>query len=460
MMDGDVDPVKVANEMGLTKGFYHDPPPDHAIMLVADKLMNGSGSEGLTGEYVDRYYQNIQASYVNLGDTYSTTLLFDHVNQRFVITSWGDFVESHPRRFPSENPPRGADKMWTYRGVDVYPADRNSSGIRWYARMGIGYTLRADTMQGMRQLINKHVVKHGENPPRGINNQDREQWIDNDEGLYGWWKSSRLSKRDFIKQNKAEIDAAIRNVTEGKKPAHYLAYGPLGTNPQYNLYPPWQISARLLPAVKIGDSWISIEHAGQTSDGRLRYKYYIDTPAFEHSGHDIKSGVGGGSLEQGMESLLAFLGAAAGGRESGNSDLFPKKVNEWAYQHSDEIEMMREEVESGMKSGFARNPGGDGDEEDDFDLKGEMRDGAVIGDARGGGYDVAFGGKHFAHFVEMNDALAAVVVKMDEDQFWPNVFIVNDHGNVDLVVLKPRVTGKTKAGKIMTVAYTIIRSWV
>lgn len=58
-----------------------------------------------------------------------------------------------------------------------------------------------------------------------MNNTEREQWIDNDEGLYRWWKSSRLSKREFIKQNRAEIDEAINNVTGNKKPAHYLAYG-------------------------------------------------------------------------------------------------------------------------------------------------------------------------------------------------------------------------------------------
>jgi hypothetical protein len=58
-----------------------------------------------------------------------------------------------------------------------------------------------------------------------VNNTEREQWIDNDEGLYDWWKSSGLSKREFIKQNRAEIDAAIENVTSGSKPASYLKYG-------------------------------------------------------------------------------------------------------------------------------------------------------------------------------------------------------------------------------------------
>ena len=42
-----------------------------------------------------------------------------------------------------------------------------------------------------------------------LNDADRAQWIDNDEGLYSWWKSSRQSKRDFIRENRDELTAAI-----------------------------------------------------------------------------------------------------------------------------------------------------------------------------------------------------------------------------------------------------------
>jgi len=45
--------------------------------------------------------------------------------------------------------------MWTYKGVDVFRVDRpNAYGIRWYARPGLGFCLRADTKSSMRQLIN------------------------------------------------------------------------------------------------------------------------------------------------------------------------------------------------------------------------------------------------------------------------------------------------------------------
>jgi hypothetical protein len=58
-----------------------------------------------------------------------------------------------------------------------------------------------------------------------INDEDRRQWIANDEGLYNWQRRSGLSMKAFIKKHRAEIDEVIGNVTSGKKRAHYLEYG-------------------------------------------------------------------------------------------------------------------------------------------------------------------------------------------------------------------------------------------
>ena len=43
-------------------------------------------------------------------------------------------------------------ETWTYKGIDIYRADRNASGIRWYARTHAGI-LRTDTKESMRHLI-------------------------------------------------------------------------------------------------------------------------------------------------------------------------------------------------------------------------------------------------------------------------------------------------------------------
>ena len=114
------------------------------------------------------------------------------------------------------------------------------------------------------------------------------------------------------------------------------------------LQAPVIITPRLMPGVRVADSFVSIECDNYTRDGRQAYRYHIDTPTFEYSGGDLKSGVGNGTLQSGLASLLAFLGAAAEaysytmrtGRESDNSDLFPAHVTEWAYQHSDELSMI------------------------------------------------------------------------------------------------------------------------
>jgi hypothetical protein len=58
-----------------------------------------------------------------------------------------------------------------------------------------------------------------------MTNSEISEIIDNDEGLYSWWKSSRLSKTKFIKENKEDIVICIKNVLERRRPAHYLMYG-------------------------------------------------------------------------------------------------------------------------------------------------------------------------------------------------------------------------------------------
>lgn len=116
------------------------------------------------------------------------------------------------------------------------------------------------------------------------------------------------------------------------------------------------ITPRLLPGVRVGDAWISVEHAGATDyAGRGRIRYYIDGPGFEYENEDLSLPirVAHTGLQEALENLLGFIGAAgeayrytqSTGRASENLDLFPSAVNEWAYQHSDEIDMLRLEIE-------------------------------------------------------------------------------------------------------------------
>ena len=53
-----------------------------------------------------------------------------------------------------------------YKGVNIWPADRNSSGIRWTATVG-GERLRADTLAGIKELVSDRLDTWGYYRPNG-----------------------------------------------------------------------------------------------------------------------------------------------------------------------------------------------------------------------------------------------------------------------------------------------------
>lgn len=60
---------------------------------------------------------------------------------------------------------------------------------------------------------------------------DIAQWIDNDEGLYNWWRRSRQSKTAFIRENRTELEGAIRGALN-RPPAQKTWRDYAGRNPR------------------------------------------------------------------------------------------------------------------------------------------------------------------------------------------------------------------------------------
>lgn len=58
-----------------------------------------------------------------------------------------------------------------------------------------------------------------------------------------------------------------------------------------------------------------------------------------------------------------------------------------------------------------------------------------IEDVVRGGYSVSCSGKNIGKFVEYDDAVKAIKDWQAKNDFYPNVWFVNDHGNVDLVTI-------------------------
>jgi len=68
----------------------HSEPFNYELKLRAvDSIMDAHGVEVLIADETGKAI----ASYVNTGDTYSATVLYDHEEEEFLITSWGDFYE-------------------------------------------------------------------------------------------------------------------------------------------------------------------------------------------------------------------------------------------------------------------------------------------------------------------------------------------------------------------------------
>lgn len=121
------------------------------------------------------------------------------------------------------------------------------------------------------------------------------------------------------------------------------------------------ITSRLMPGIAVGESTISIRYAKKPGDdGRTRYQYFLDLETdgkrFELIGDDIQSGCQGGSLADGLSSLLSFMSACGESYgyclrkgipldDSENGDLFPADVAEWCYLNSDELSILVYEIE-------------------------------------------------------------------------------------------------------------------
>ena len=65
------------------------------VLECINKIVEGHGVE-VIGDCNSCRDEDIHAEYVNMGDTYNTTILYNRHTGTFNLTSWGDFVERHP----------------------------------------------------------------------------------------------------------------------------------------------------------------------------------------------------------------------------------------------------------------------------------------------------------------------------------------------------------------------------
>lgn len=102
------DAFRFSNRMKEAEG-DHDAVDE--LLEDLDEAIEGHGVESITGNYtIDKYYKDIALLYVNLGGTYDTTVLYDTEERKFLIGSWGGWVEEHEEESGEEDEDESEDE--------------------------------------------------------------------------------------------------------------------------------------------------------------------------------------------------------------------------------------------------------------------------------------------------------------------------------------------------------------
>lgn len=98
LVRGEIDPFTLPGVDVWRQACYNAPRAEspEVIMLALSELLDMHGTEPLWGS---GDVTTPAAEYVNPGDTYAPTIVYDYRAGRYRLTSWGDFFEKFKRRY-------------------------------------------------------------------------------------------------------------------------------------------------------------------------------------------------------------------------------------------------------------------------------------------------------------------------------------------------------------------------
>ena len=73
---------------------HHTPRYQARVECAVNEILEGHGTEAIFSDG----HVSPDAVYINMGDTYNTTLLYDCVRGRWLITCWGNWLEAQEKR--------------------------------------------------------------------------------------------------------------------------------------------------------------------------------------------------------------------------------------------------------------------------------------------------------------------------------------------------------------------------
>jgi hypothetical protein len=100
LLTGKITPLAFKSARELARHCYNYPDNQYLLETAVNECIEGFGTEAirLQDQWLDSYHGDIFAGYVNQGDTYAVTIVWDYrnYNEPFV-TSWGDWLEELER---------------------------------------------------------------------------------------------------------------------------------------------------------------------------------------------------------------------------------------------------------------------------------------------------------------------------------------------------------------------------
>jgi hypothetical protein len=93
-MTGERSSKSLCDELGINRTYLLE--RFQRILAIADKFMNCHGVEYIKSS-TDTMHASEGLEYVNTGDTYRATLIYDCLSECFYAKCWGDIVEKDQR---------------------------------------------------------------------------------------------------------------------------------------------------------------------------------------------------------------------------------------------------------------------------------------------------------------------------------------------------------------------------
>lgn len=96
VINGEVDLSQFESVNQWRSQCYNPPNELEEKMKALNELIDGFGIESsrMEGYYKNHYWSDCICLYVNQGESYALTIVYDVVNDQFEFTSWGDWIEA------------------------------------------------------------------------------------------------------------------------------------------------------------------------------------------------------------------------------------------------------------------------------------------------------------------------------------------------------------------------------